>query len=399
MTNKSSGAQAVVAFKEGSTWGGASTRNKVEGKVFDANGSAQVELVGRWDEHVDRKEGKDSYQRLWRVNEFPPRAFSPVHAGTHVLLIVRADAEKYYGFSTFAAQLNETSAIEEGCIPPSDSRLRPDQLALEIGDVDSAEETKKRVEEKQRMKRKDVEHPPEPKFFVPEGDGWKFGGDYCALPSFSLSSSAREMRWELIKLAPCSRSEGQARVRRPRHLLSASRRPYCRRYLLGASRRPYCRRLILMRGDLFLASCRLHDTLAATLPLCGLEKRCGGARRKGCGIVAYNPRGPSINKLTYPTTSVLPSLRGREHDAGGREARELPRRSDSLLLRRGDSTPRSLELIEGVEATQEPVVVDEHYHVARAEAVHLGDVLPVSDARSLDVPVLGQELVKCWPFE
>ncbi|KAL8280331.1 hypothetical protein RQP46_007248 [Phenoliferia psychrophenolica] len=163
VTNESSGAKAVISFKEGSTWGGNSTRNKLEGKVFDANGTVQVELVGRWDEHVDRKEGKDSYQRLWRVNEFPPHA------------------EKYYGFSTFAAQLNELTALEDSAIPASDSRLRPDQLALENGDVDLAEEEKKRVEEKQRMKRKDAEHPPHPIFFMPDGEGWKYGGEYFAL--------------------------------------------------------------------------------------------------------------------------------------------------------------------------------------------------------------------------
>ncbi|KAK4701955.1 oxysterol-binding protein-related protein 3/6/7, partial [Phenoliferia sp. Uapishka_3] len=163
VTNESTGAKSVVNFKEGSTWGGASTRNKIEGKVFDPNGTPHTELVGRWDEHVDKKEGRDSYQRLWRIGEFPPHA------------------EKYYGFSKFAVQLNETTAIEEGNIPASDSRLRPDQLALEAGDVDLAEETKKRVEEKQRMKRKDAEHPLEPKFFVQDGEGWKFGGDYFKL--------------------------------------------------------------------------------------------------------------------------------------------------------------------------------------------------------------------------
>ncbi|KAM0749584.1 hypothetical protein T439DRAFT_327262 [Meredithblackwellia eburnea MCA 4105] len=163
VTNKKTNAKAVINFKEGSTWGGASTRNKLEGKVCDPNGNVKAELVGRWDEHVDKKEGKDNYTRLWRIGEFP------------------SHAEKYYGFSTFAVQLNETTSVEKGVLPASDSRLRPDQLALEVGNVDEAEETKKRVEEKQRMKRKDGGGSSNPKFFVPDGEGWKFGGDYFKL--------------------------------------------------------------------------------------------------------------------------------------------------------------------------------------------------------------------------
>ncbi len=73
VTNERTGEHSVVHFKEGSSWGGASTRNKVEGKVMDQKGGVKAELAGRWDEAVDRKEGKDSFQRLWTISEFPPR--------------------------------------------------------------------------------------------------------------------------------------------------------------------------------------------------------------------------------------------------------------------------------------------------------------------------------------
>lgn len=78
VTNERTGEHSVVHFKEGSSWGGASTRNKVEGKVMDAKGGVKAELAGRWDEAVDRKEGKDSFQRLWTISEFPPRKPSPL---------------------------------------------------------------------------------------------------------------------------------------------------------------------------------------------------------------------------------------------------------------------------------------------------------------------------------
>lgn len=71
ITNESSGEKAIISFKEGSAWGGVSSRNKIEGRVLNAQGQLQVELAGRWDEVVVRKDGKDSFHRLWQINEFP----------------------------------------------------------------------------------------------------------------------------------------------------------------------------------------------------------------------------------------------------------------------------------------------------------------------------------------
>lgn len=90
---------------------------------------------------------------------------------------------QFYAFSTFAMQLNELEKSTEGVVPPTDSRLRPDIRALENGDLGSlsaphfsrifqifwaggcvstciptvielASAEKKRLEEKQRMARK-----------------------------------------------------------------------------------------------------------------------------------------------------------------------------------------------------------------------------------------------------
>lgn len=75
ITNEDSGESATIAFKEGSAWGGVSTRNKLDGKVLDAQGKTKVELVGRWDELVEKKEGKSNYTRLWVINDFPASTF------------------------------------------------------------------------------------------------------------------------------------------------------------------------------------------------------------------------------------------------------------------------------------------------------------------------------------
>jgi len=43
-----------------------------------------------------------------------------------------ADPERYYGFSKFTTELNELTPVEDGLLAPTDSRLRPDQLAMEV---------------------------------------------------------------------------------------------------------------------------------------------------------------------------------------------------------------------------------------------------------------------------
>ncbi|ORY88959.1 Oxysterol-binding protein-domain-containing protein [Leucosporidium creatinivorum] len=164
ITNESTGHKAVIAFKEGSAWGGSSTRNKIDGKVYDERGNVRVELAGRWDEHVDKKEGGSHFTRLWQINDPQP------------------NPERYYGFSRFTTELNELTPIEDGLLAPTDSRLRPDQLAMERGDIDEAEATKKRVEEKQRSKRKALQDAGQellpPVWFVKDGEGWRYGGEY-----------------------------------------------------------------------------------------------------------------------------------------------------------------------------------------------------------------------------
>ncbi|GAA6020768.1 hypothetical protein JCM8202_004570 [Rhodotorula sphaerocarpa] len=153
-------AHAVVAFKEGSSWGGVSTRNKIEGRVVDERGASRIELVGRWDDAVDKKEGKSTFTRLWQMADSPP------------------NPGRFYGFSYFTTTLNETTLLEADLLAPTDSRLRPDQLALEYGDVDEAERLKQLVEEKQRAKRREGKAI-EPRWFgKDEKDGWTYSGGY-----------------------------------------------------------------------------------------------------------------------------------------------------------------------------------------------------------------------------
>lgn len=155
-----SGEKAILEFKQGSAFGGRDSRNKVEGKVTDGSGKEVCKLVGKWDEQLSRELGGDNYQQVLKVAEFPK------------------DAEKYYGFTKFAVELNEITDDIKDKLCPTDSRNRPDQRAFEEGKVDEAEEGKKRVEEKQRAKRKEWneqgKEPAPPQWFEEKGKEWHY---------------------------------------------------------------------------------------------------------------------------------------------------------------------------------------------------------------------------------
>lgn len=165
VVNENTGQRAVLEFKEGTMWGGASSRNNVEGKVYDANDSHVTNLRGKWSDSISRQKDKEHYQLLWEASPMPPYA------------------EEYYGFTYFAMSLNELSDDCKDLLPPTDSRLRPDQRAFEEGDVDRAEQLKHKLEEAQRARRKQLES--EGKQYKPqwfhkqagEQPEWIYGGD------------------------------------------------------------------------------------------------------------------------------------------------------------------------------------------------------------------------------
>ena len=68
-----------------------------------------------------------------------------------------SDYEKQYYFTKLTLQLNYLNKELLQKVPHTDCRLRPDQRALENGDLKTAIDEKKRLEEKQRCLRKDYE--------------------------------------------------------------------------------------------------------------------------------------------------------------------------------------------------------------------------------------------------
>ena len=129
-----SGRRAMVHFKGGGMFSGRSEDVTVE--AFAADGVfLPIGLTGKWTTELKTTNGES----VWRVG-------SLVHS-----------APARYGLTCFAATLNEITAMERGALPPTDSRLRPDQRAYEEGKVEAAEGLKASLEEAQRRRRGEMQ--------------------------------------------------------------------------------------------------------------------------------------------------------------------------------------------------------------------------------------------------
>ncbi|XP_034888126.1 oxysterol-binding protein-related protein 2A isoform X5 [Populus alba] len=148
--------------------------HQVQGFVEDASGNKVASLFGKWDDSMYYTTGDETGKPkdripssnatlLWKRNK-PP------------LNLTR------YNLTTFAITLNELTPglqIKER-LPPTDSRLRPDQRHLENGEYEKANAEKQRLERRQRMSRKLQEHGWKPRWFQKEGENgsFRYGGGY-----------------------------------------------------------------------------------------------------------------------------------------------------------------------------------------------------------------------------
>ncbi|XP_051119509.1 oxysterol-binding protein-related protein 2A-like [Andrographis paniculata] len=133
---------------------------QVNGFVEDEMGHKVAQLFGKWDEsmyfvHGEGTSGaKDGPEAsiLWKRN-MPP------------VNLTR------YNLTSFAITLNELVPGLKEKLPPTDSRLRPDQRFLENGEFEKANEEKLRLETRQRMSRKLQEDGWKPRWFRRDGEG------------------------------------------------------------------------------------------------------------------------------------------------------------------------------------------------------------------------------------
>ncbi|XP_073298847.1 oxysterol-binding protein-related protein 2A-like isoform X4 [Primulina huaijiensis] len=142
--------------------------HQVHGFVEDATGRKVARLLGKWDESLYFNHGdgtgnsKDLSESslLWKKNDQP-------------LNMTR------YNLTSFAITLNELTAGLKEKLPPTDSRLRPDQRHLENGEYDKANAEKLRLEMRQRMSRKLQEHGWKPRWFKRDSEStFRYVGGY-----------------------------------------------------------------------------------------------------------------------------------------------------------------------------------------------------------------------------
>lgn len=146
--------------------------HQVQGMVQDKHGRTVATLFGKWDESMyymnddfsGKGKGFESMKEahmLWRRSK-PPRF--PTR----------------YNLTRFAMTLNELTHGLKEKLPPTDSRLRPDQRYLENGEFDMANSEKLRLEQRQRQARNMQERGWKPRWFAKDkgSDTYRYVGGY-----------------------------------------------------------------------------------------------------------------------------------------------------------------------------------------------------------------------------
>ncbi|XP_046973478.1 oxysterol-binding protein-related protein 6-like isoform X5 [Vanessa cardui] len=164
-------------FIKASSW--SSSRHEVRGAVTEAGTGTRLRLAGRWSEALYAGD-PPAAKCLWRPGAMP------------------AEHELYYGFTRFAIELNELEPGLRELLPHTDTRFRPDQRALEEGDVEAAEQFKHQLEQAQRERRRDSpEHTPS--WFRKSSEcgeeAWVFGGDYWRARDAGFPALAAPRLW------------------------------------------------------------------------------------------------------------------------------------------------------------------------------------------------------------
>ncbi|CAK4031153.1 Oxysterol-binding 1 [Lecanosticta acicola] len=159
----------------------ASSAFQVQGRVVDAQGKTRWSIGGRWNDKiyarltpgyegsVESEDDKSKAILVWESHYRPPPGEIP------------------FNITPFVVTLNDLPDRLKPIVAPTDSRLRPDQRAMEEGEYDFAATEKNRVEEGQRARRRIREAKGEdftPRWFskakhpVTGEDYWLFNHEY-----------------------------------------------------------------------------------------------------------------------------------------------------------------------------------------------------------------------------
>ncbi|ORX84788.1 hypothetical protein K493DRAFT_291733 [Basidiobolus meristosporus CBS 931.73] len=196
--NHRTGEMCILSFKE-RRWG-SSEKNLVEGVVKDKHGKPIWRLHGKWSEFLAARMIDGSTEPFPGDKQIKCKEIVPipivynrcVETTNPVVLLWKKKkgltGEIPFNLTPFAITLNDCPETLIHYLAPTDSRLRPDQKALERGEYEIAQKEKMRLEEKQRVKRKENEQDPNftwsPRWFVRDYDPdsqkgyWRFTHQY-----------------------------------------------------------------------------------------------------------------------------------------------------------------------------------------------------------------------------
>ncbi|CAL9734693.1 oxysterol-binding protein homolog 1 [Monosporozyma servazzii] len=163
----------VKCWTFGGRWNNALFAKKIVSKTSNKTASTDIEIDAKSDNYksqLDEPKFDGSRFLIWKVHK---------------------RLEKVpFNLTPFAITLNDPQPKLLEWVAPTDTRLRPDQRAMEEGLYDEAAAEKHRLEGKQRIVRKERDISKEkyqPKYFTMEKDPitqdriWKFKGDYWNL--------------------------------------------------------------------------------------------------------------------------------------------------------------------------------------------------------------------------
>jgi len=138
----------------------ASSAYQLTGRVNDASGKPRYSIGGRWNHKIYARL-TPGYEAL--VEE--PKTGAGHHRGSvsdpnQVFIVWEANPRPSgipFNITPFSISLNNIDDNIRRYLPPTDTRLRPDQRAMEDGEYDFAASEKNRVEERQRARRRQRE--------------------------------------------------------------------------------------------------------------------------------------------------------------------------------------------------------------------------------------------------